>query len=403
MRLTEIAAPKVFSDIIGQEELFNSKKHSVVYNGNFDILILYGPTGTGKSSFARILGEHFCAPFYPLHASTAGNSEIKKIIDTAKKTGKPPIIFIDEIHRFSKVQQDLLLDVVDGKYARIVGASTENPFYSLTQAIRSRCYFIKFKSLSDTSLAIIAEKVINIYLENRGLIKLSNRSEVIDNAVKCSNGDSRKLINFIEASLEAGDLSGLEIKGNLEVKELVFGESYNVDQHYDILSAMIKSIRGSDPDAALVWCFKLLKSGVDPKVIFRRLAISCSEDIGNALPDAAVVLSSLWELFEKVGMPEGEIIISQAVTFLSSCPKSNSSYNACKNVKRYLEENDPEVPTNIISNSKSYKYPFDYGNFVLQKYFNEGILFYNPSSYGFEKKILERLKELWGERKIYGN
>ncbi|MCA1932610.1 MAG: AAA family ATPase, partial [Calditerrivibrio sp.] len=389
MRLTEFASPKTFSDIVGQEDLLNSPKYSIIYKGNFDILILYGPTGTGKSSFARILGEHFCAPFYPLHASTAGNSEIKKIIDTAKKTGKPPIIFIDEIHRFSKVQQDLLLDVVDEKYARIVGASTENPFYSLTPAIRSRGYFVKFKALTDVSLSRIAERVIKIYLEHRGLTKLSNLKEVIDSAVQCSNGDARKLINFIEASLETGDLSGLEIKGNLEVKDLVFGESYDVDQHYDILSAMIKSIRGSDPDAALVWCFKLLKSGVDPKVIFRRLAISCSEDIGNALPDAAVVLSSLWDLFEKVGMPEGEIIIAQAVTFLSSCPKSNRTYEACKSVKKYLTTNDPKVPANIVSNSKSYKYPFDHGNFVLQKYLNEDVVFYNPSNYGFEKKILD--------------
>lgn len=401
MRLTEISAPRTFQEIIGQEKIINSPKYNAVFNGNFDILILYGPTGTGKSSFARLLGEHFCCPFYQLHASTAGNAEIKKIIDTAKKNGNPPIIFIDEIHRFTKVQQDLLLDVVDEKYARIVGASTENPFFTLTQAIRSRAYFINFETLDKKSLEKIAAKAIEAYLNKRELEDISNRVELITEGVSSANGDARKLINFIEAALEAGTIENKHITANLDVRDLIFGEVYNIDEHYDLLSAMIKSIRGSDPDAALVWCFKLLKSGVDPKVIFRRLAISCSEDIGNAFPDASMVLCSLWELFERVGLPEGEILISHGVTFLASCPKSNRAYMAGNAVKNYLKENDPKIPKNIMSGTKTYKYPFDYGNFVKQTYLADKVVFYRPSDFGFEKKIKERLGQLWGNEKNY--
>ncbi|MEF3254183.1 MAG: AAA family ATPase [Deferribacterales bacterium] len=401
MRLIELVKPKSYDEFVGQWDILKGNKYRSIFNGNFDILILYGPTGTGKSSFARLLGDYLSAPFYPLHASNTGNSEIKKIMDTAKKTGSIPVIFIDEIHRFSKTQQDLLLDVVDEKYAKIIGASTENPFFALTQALRSRSYFIKFNPLNEEELKTIGKKGVLKYCELKRLRGVVNEEEVINLGVSLAKGDGRKLINFIEASFDAGEINDGMIMGDLGVAELIFGERYNTDIHYDLLSAMIKSIRGSDPDAALVWCFKLLKSGVDPKVIFRRLAISVSEDIGNAFPDAAYVVNALWEIFDKVGMPEGEIIISQVVTFLASCPKSNSSYLACKEVKRYLNEHDPEVPINIVNNAKGYKYPFDHGNFVMQNYFSENKQFYKPSEYGFEKKIKERLKNLWGDVKHY--
>jgi putative ATPase len=401
-RLVDKVAPKKINEIVGQDRLLNDPKYSFLYKGEFDILILSGPTGTGKTTFAKLLGDELCLPFYRLHASSSGSQEIKKIIETTKKTGKQVIIFIDEIHRFNKVQQDLLLDVVDERYAKVIGASTENPYYSLTSAIRSRAQFVKFLPLSDESLKIIAERAINLLISEKGVSGVLKREELIEKAIHVACGDARKLLNFIEIAMKGKDLDGY-IEPIFDAEDLIAGVIYSTDEHYDLLSAMIKSIRGSDPDASLVWCFKLLKSGVDPSVIFRRLAISCSEDIGNAYPEAAVFLRSIWDLFERVGMPEGEILIAHAITFLASCPKSNRSYEAGNMVKGYLDSCEVRVPENIRHNPKGYKYPFDYGNFVKQKYFEDGTIFYYPSEYGFEKKILDRLSDLWKGIKVYEN
>ncbi|ADR18245.1 AAA family ATPase [Calditerrivibrio nitroreducens] len=400
LRLVDKVAPQKIDEIIGQDSLIKSPKYLFVLKGDFDILILSGPTGTGKSTFARLLGDELCLPFYRLHASSSGSQEIKKIVDTAKKTGKCSIIFIDEIHRFTKVQQDLLLDVVDEKYAKIIGASTENPYFSLTPALRSRSYFMKFKPLSHDALKTIAEKALAYIVKEKNSLEIINRDKLIEKGIKIANGDARKMLNFLEVATSGESKDGI-LDPILDAEDTIAGGIYTEDEHYDLLSALIKSVRGSDPDAALVWCFKLLKSGVDPSVIFRRLAISCSEDIGNAYPDASVFLKSVWELFERVGMPEGEILISHAVTFLASCPKSNRSYEAGKRVKDFLNKNEVYVPENIKHNPKGYKYPFEYGNFVKQRYFQEGLVFYNPSDFGFEKKIKDRLRELWGSMKDY--
>ncbi len=399
-RLTDKVAPKKIDEIVGQDRFIKDPKYKFVFRGDFDILILTGPSGTGKSSFAKLLGDELCLPFYRLHASSSGSQEIKKIIDTTKKTGKSSLIFIDEIHRFTKVQQDLLLDVVDEKYAKVIGASTENPYFSLTPAIRSRGYFVKFYPLDKSSLKVIADRAIHTVLVEKGVNGVEGVDELISRGIEIAGGDARKLINYLEIALDVEADNGV-LKPLLDADEMIAGRGYSVDEHYDLLSAMIKSIRGSDPDASLVWCFKLLRSGVDPSVIFRRLAISCSEDIGNAYPDAVIFLKSLWELFERVGMPEGEILIAHAVTFLASCPKSNRSYEAGKKVCQFLERHDVKVPDNIKHNPKGYKYPFDYGNFVKQNYFKESELFYNPSNFGFEKKIRDRLMELWNGMKNY--
>lgn len=400
LRLIDKVSPKTIEEIVGQDKLLKDPKYKFIFNGSFDILILYGPTGTGKSTLAKLLGDELCLPFYRLHASSSGSSEIKKIVDTTKKVGKIAIIFIDEIHRFTKVQQDLLLDVVDEKYAKVIGASTENPYYSLTPAIRSRGHFVKFYPLTKESLKVIAERVVSVVKAEKGVAEIREVEMLVERGIEIANGDARKLINYLEIALDVESENGI-LTPLMDADELIAGKGYSVDEHYDLISAMIKSIRGSDPDASLVWCFKLLKSGVDPSVIFRRLAISCSEDIGNAYPDAVIFLKSVWDLFDRVGMPEGEILIAHAVTFLASCPKSNRSYYAGKKVSQYLEKKDVKVPENIKHNPKGYKYPFDYGNFVKQSYFKEAELFYNPSNFGFEKKIRDRLMELWSGMKNY--
>ena len=217
-----------------------------------------------------------------------------------------------------------------------------------------------------------------------------------------SNGDVRRFLNIIEAAFLTGELirEKLYIRSE-KISSQICNKTFTDDEYYDLLSALIKSIRGSDPDGALLWAFKLIECGISPEVILRRLLISASEDIGNAYPDALIIANSGYESFEKVGMPEGAIIISHIITFLASCPKSNSSYVAYKEAKKYLMNNNPLPPDNIKHFSKGYKYPFDYGGFVVQNYMDRKAIFYKPSKNGFEVKFFNRLKRLWSDVKNY--
>ena len=400
MKFCDELKPTSFDGFFGQEHILheNSLLRRLIDENSFESIVLVGPTGTGKTTLAELIGNSLSLPFYRLHAASSGAAEIKKIVATTKSYGKPFLIFIDEIHRFNKVQQDLLLDVLDEKHGKLIGASTENPYFHLTPALRSRSFFFKMKKLDKHSFGKLFEKAKEYICE-----KIDTNEVVIDNKsfnklVKISNGDSRKFLNYLEVLSSFADRKENKLILDMEVlnDSSLLNITYSDDEHYDLLSALIKSIRGSSPDAALVWTGKLLKSGVSPFEILRRLLISASEDIGNAYPDALIFAEAAYRAFEKTGMPEGEIIISHLVTFLASCPKSNRSYSAWKKVKKYLESNNPEPPENIKQNHKGYKYPFEYGEFVKQNYGNFEESFYLPSDVGFEKKIFDRLNRLWG-------
>ncbi|WP_022850263.1 AAA family ATPase [Limisalsivibrio acetivorans] len=404
MRILEELRPRGFQDIAGQSHLFGDDAVflKLVESGNFESLIFIGPPGSGKTTTAELIGEFLHLPFFRLHASTSGSSDIKSIIETTKHYGKEAIVFIDELHRFSKTQQDLLLKVIDGKHAKLIGASTENPYHNLTQPLRSRSFVFEFSSLDEKALDELFLKGIDYIKKQYSVNEVLYDEEELARCRQISLGDGRRFLNILELAAVKGRFEGDKLTLGLEgVEDFVTGGTYNTDEHYDLLSAMIKSIRGTDPDAALVWGLKLLDSGVAPEVIFRRLLISASEDIGNAFPDALVFANSAYEAFTSVGRPEGDIIFAHVVTFLASCPKSNRSYAAMHSARDYLAKNNPRVPEILRTSGEGYKYPFDKGEFVRQKYTDEGLQFYKPMESGFEAKISERLRRLWDDWKEY--
>jgi putative ATPase len=400
MKFCDELKPESFNDFVGQEHILheNSLLRRLIDENSFESVILVGPTGTGKTTLAELIGKSLTIPFYRLHAASSGSAEIKKIIETTKSYGKPSLIFIDEIHRFTKVQQDLLLDVLDGKYGKLIGASTENPYYNLTPALRSRSFFFKMKKLDEKDFRKLFDKIKPFICEKFDVSTIKINDNDFLYLVNISDGDARKFLNYLEIIVKFSQRKNdiLILDFSILDDNYLLNISYSKDEHFDLLSALIKSIRGSSPDASLVWMVKLLKSGVSPFEILRRLLILASEDIGNAYPGALVFAKSAYDAFEKVGMPEGEIILSHLVTYLACCPKSNRSYIALKRVKKYLETDNPIPPSNIEHNNKSYKYPFDYGEFVKQNYGTFDECFYLPSEVGFEKKFLERLNRLWG-------
>lgn len=405
MIIADAIKPSLIEDIIGQKHL--TEKGSLlmllVDRGDFDSLCFYGSPGTGKTTLAKLISEKLNLRFYKFHAATTSISDIKKIINEPSINGTPNLLVIDEIHQFNKSQQGFLLDFLDNKHGKIITTSTENPYYSLIPAFRSRSYLFKFEPLNKSALMELYLRSEKYWLsKNRNIKEIRMEEKDINSCINISNGDGRKFLNIIEAAFLTGNLKDdiLLIKTE-QLNSFVTTITYSEDEYYDLLSAMIKSIRGSDPDAALIWAFKLLKSGVSPETILRRLLISASEDIGNAYPDAVSFVSSAYIAFEKVGFPEGNIIISHIITFLASCPKSNRSYIAYSNVSDYLDKHNPYPPESIRHATKTYKYPFDYGGFVLQKYMDINETFYKPSKSGFESKIAERLKKLWGSLKTY--
>ncbi|MDR2105281.1 MAG: replication-associated recombination protein A, partial [Deferribacteraceae bacterium] len=323
-------------------------------------------------------------------------ADLKKLNDSL--VDSVSLVFIDEIHRYNKTQQNLLLKLVDDRLIKIIGASTENPIYSLIPAFRSRSLIFNFKPLVREDFLILAQRAAERLKQIYNLSSV-DFSAVFEDIAREAAGDARRFLNLMEVSAlmakRDGDILRLSPEG---LGDLVKKRRFDDDEYYDILSAFIKSIRGSDPDAALIWGLKLHASGVGAESIFRRLLISASEDIGNAYPDALVFANAALSAYLNTGEPEGVIILAHAITFLASCPKSNRSYMALEKAKKYLAENDPEVPINIAHNPKGYIYPHDKGGFAPQRYKPDGVKFYEPSENGYEQKILERLNRLWGRQ-----
>lgn len=412
--LAERMRPLSLDYFVGQKHIVGEGKilNRAIKADKLSSAIFYGPPGTGKTTLAKIIAEQTKNNFTTLNAVTSGIKDIKdKInyaIDELSIYNKRTILFVDEIHRFNKSQQDALLPYVENGTIILIGATTENPYYEVNPALISRSLIFEFKKISDEDI----KNVLRKSLSDKELGFGNKNVEVIEDAlnliVNNSNGDVRKALNALELGIETTeeDENGvISIDLNvaeecIQQKQIVYDKTG--DNHYDTISAFIKSMRGSDPDATAYWLAKMIKAGEDPKFIARRIIICASEDVGNADPRALEVAVNAFKAVEIIGFPEARIILAQAAIYIACAPKSNASYIAINSAMDSVEKNSLEVPAHLRNNSPSsakYKYPHDYGKYyVKQQYLPDGLSsvnFYEPRESGYEsriKKFMEYLK-----------
>lgn len=408
--------PKTLEEFIGQKHILAQGKllKRAIEADRISSLILYGPPGCGKTALAHVIAQTTKSLFRHLNATTAGVSDIRKIIEEAKKQkkayGQNTILFIDEIHRFNKLQQDALLHDVEVGNIILIGASTHNPFFSTIPALVSRSQIFQLNPLSNEELREIIQKAITNKERGLGYYKIKMEEKAIKHLIDRSNGDARKVLN----GLEIGVLTTKPNKDgfihfNIQVAEESIQKrsiAYSQDEHYDTISAFIKSMRGSDPDAALYWLAKMIHAGEDPVFIARRIVICASEDVGNADPQAIIVAISALEAVRSIGMPEGRIPLAQAATYIACAPKSNAVYKGIENALNDInKEGNLSVPLNLkdthysgatqLGYGKNYKYPHNYKkHYVKQDYLPEKRIYYIPTNQGFEAKIKKWLEEL---------
>lgn len=386
--------PKKLSEIVGQDELLgeNGVLKLLIENQNISNMILYGPAGSGKSSLGEVISKELNLNFENLNATVSSLSDLRELAERAKKNielyGRKTILFLDEIHRFNKLQQDALLSYIESGILILIGATTENPYYNLNNALLSRCLIFEFKPLKKESIKKIIERA-------KKEISITLDKEIEETILDISNGDSRIALNYLELYRKIErELSKEDILKILRKR----GNSFHKEEDkYNIISAMIKSMRGSDPDSAVYWLARLLKGGEDPRYIARRIMIHASEDIGMANPEAMLIANAAMNASERIGMPEIRIILSQAVIYLSISTKSNSVYKAINGALEDIEKGSLDaVPTHIKNEAIGYKYPHDYdGNFIKQDYRMKKKKYYFPGENKNEKFIQERLNRLW--------
>lgn len=419
--LAERIRPTTIDEVVGQKHLVGegAPLRQFFEIGDFPSIIFWGPPGVGKTTFASLIADAGDFEYHRISAIESGVAELRKIIVSAKKvhdTGRKYLLFIDEIHRFNKSQQDSLLHAVETGVLTLIGATTENPSFEVNGALLSRCNVYRLEQLDDDEI----KSLINNAVQND--IFLSENDITIsdwDVLINLSGGDGRTALNVLESAIRFAkktDDKKVELNSDLYEKALlrrVVKYDKKGENHYDTISAFIKSMRGSDPDAAMVWLAKMLEAGEDPKFIARRLVIFASEDIGNADTNALRLAISVFDAVNMIGMPEAGINLAQGVTYLASAPKSNASYKAYKESLEYVKNSGEltvplhlrNAPTKMMKSEgfgKDYKYPHDFGGFVEQDYFPEGKskrFFYKPTNSGLEKKILDRLRNLWEQDK----
>lgn len=414
--LAERMRPKSLEDYIGQQHLVGPGKvlRKMIDSGVVSSFILWGPPGVGKTTLAMIIAEQLKRPFYVLSAVSSGVKDVREVIQKAEGqrffNTPNPILFIDEIHRFSKAQQDSLLAAVEKGTVTLIGATTENPSFEVISPLLSRCQVYVLKSQEKKDLEDLIDRAVakDYYLSKRNITVKEKEA-----MISYSGGDARKLLNILELvvnGLGEGDIVIDNEAVHRELHENPLMYDKDGEQHYDIVSAMIKSIRGGDPNAAVYWMARMLQGGEDPKFIARRLIISAAEDIGLANPNAILIANTCFEVVHKIGMPEARIPLSECVIYLATSPKSNSAYLAIDAAIATVKQtgNSPvplhlcNAPTKLMKDlnyGQDYKYPHDYpGNFVEQPYLPEelkGKKFYQPQQNAQEVKILERLKAWW--------
>ena len=414
--LAERLRPKSLDDYIGQKHLVgpNAVLRRMIESGNLSSFILWGPPGVGKTTLAKIIANKLERPFYTLSAVTAGVKDVRDVIEKAKQTRffneQNPILFIDEIHRFSKSQQDSLLGAVENGTLTLIGATTENPSFEVITPLLSRCQVYVLKSLEKADLEELTQRALTVdsELKKRTITIRENES-----LLRYSGGDARKLLNILELVCNAQPEGEIVIDNELVTERLQQNPmAYDKDgeMHYDIISAFIKSIRGSDPDAAIYWLARMVAGGEDPKFIARRLVISAAEDIGLANPNALLLANACFDTIQKIGWPEGRIPLAETTIYLASSPKSNSAYMAINDALALVEQtgNLPvplhlrNAPTKLMKElnyGTEYKYAHDYAeNFVNQQYLPDELTnkkLWKAQGNSSELKMKEHLTHLW--------
>lgn len=416
--LAERMRPKMLEEYIGQSELLgpNGSLFRVIKNGNIPSMILWGPPGVGKTTLANIIANTSDRPFYQLSAINAGVKDVREAIKKAESQRffdtNSPILFIDEIHRFSKSQQDALLGAVEKGIVTLIGATTENPSFEVIPALRSRSQVYVLKHLEKEDLIKMVDNAIhNDEILSKRKIKINDYEAIL----KYSSGDGRKLYNVIELLINSFPPTGDITIDNNTVEDLIQANITNYDKsgeyHYDIISAFIKSIRGSDPNAAVYYLARMIEGGEDHKFICRRMIILASEDIGMANPNALLLANNCFQALHHIGMPEGRIIMSQCAVYLAQSPKSNASYMAIGKAQQLVRQTgDLSIPLHLrnaptqlmkdLNYGKDYGYAHDFeNNFVQQEYLPEkisGTVLYEPGDNPQENKIKAWLSKLWG-------
>ncbi len=412
--------PANLEQFAGQKQILAKGKplYSVITSDRLVSLIFYGPPGTGKTSLARIIAARTKADFVQLNAVASGVKDVREVIEQARENwslySRRTILFIDEIHRFNKAQQDVLLAAVEQGTIIFIGATTENPFFYLTGPLLSRTRLFVFEPLSKADIAGLLDEALKDSERGLGKYSLEVEPEALEYLADKADGDARVALN----SLEIAVISSEEKEGKIKVTKERAAEamqkrllSYDRqgDSHYDMASALIKSIRGSDPDAALYWMARMIKGGEDPLFIARRLIISASEDIGNADPYALTLAISAAQAVQMIGLPEGKIPLAQAATYLAGAPKSNASYLAVNEAIKLVEEEENQpVPSHLkdssyrgaerLGHGQGYRYPHHYpGHYVEQEYLPPGLAgkkLYHPTEQGREKRIKDYLEKI---------
>lgn len=417
--LAERMRPKTLDEYIGQKHLVGpgAVLRKMIEAGHVPSFILWGPPGVGKTTLAHIVAEKLNAPFYTLSAISSGVKDVRDVIEKARSNrffdAVSPILFIDEIHRFSKSQQDSLLNAVETGVVTLIGATTENPSFEVIRPLLSRCQVYVLRPLEKEDLLELTNRALK---EDILLREKNVQLKETDALLRYSGGDARKLLNILELVISAEENDEVAItdqKVTDRLQENPAAYDKGGEMHYDIISAFIKSIRGSDPDGAIYWLARMVAGGEDPKFIARRLCISAAEDIGLANPNALLLANACFDTVQKIGWPEGRIPLAETTIYLACSPKSNSAYQAINNAIAYVEKtgNLPvplhlrNAPTKLMAEldyGKDYKYAHDYENhFVKQEYLPKEVMsqhFWHGQNNPAEDKLLDQMRKLWGNR-----
>ncbi len=429
--LAERMKPKTLDEFVGQTHILSEGKllNRLIKADKISSIIFYGPPGTGKTSIARVIANTTKSAFESLNAVTSGVKDLRRVVELAEGNlgmyQQRTILFLDEIHRFNKAQQDALLPHVEKGTIILIGATTENPYYEVNNALISRSMIFRLERLTTAEIKYIVKRAVDNSERGLGMLGVTIDEDALDFIAQVSAGDARKALNAVELAV----LSTKKVAGVLNItvddlKECVQRKGYLYDKagdsHYDVISAFIKSMRGSDPDAALHYLARMIHGGEDPKFIARRIVIAAAEDVGNADPNALVVATSAAQAVNMIGMPEGRIILGQAAAYVASAPKSNAAYKGINAALQDVESTDiGQVPyylkdgTSLGMSKKredwgdyTYKYPHDYDmNYVPQQYLPDELkrtVYYKPTENGYEKRIgqhLEALKKVHDEPK----